>query len=95
MPFTITPPLGWVTDHKVSNTVVEENSTPRSYRVEVPHGTFCRNRHHFIYMTGTESDDALGRPRLPETFDNAHTYTSVASVSLPGLTLGCANSLRP
>ncbi len=51
-------------------------------------------------MDGTESDDASGRPRLPETFDNTHTCTSLASVSLigqckPGLTLGWTNSLRP
>ncbi len=83
----------------MSDTVVEENSTPHSSKVEVPHGTVCRS-HHFIYMDGTESDDASGRPRLPETFDNTLTYTSLAAVSLlgkckPGLTLGWANSLRP
>ncbi len=70
----------------MSNTVVEENSTPRSYIVEVPHGTVCRNRHHFIYMAGTESDDALGRPRLHETFDNAHItsrcFTARANIGL-------------
>lgn len=40
----------WVTDQKVTGTVVGEHPTPRSYQVEVPHGTVCRNRHFLSPM---------------------------------------------
>ena len=40
----------WVTDSKVTGTVVGAHPTPRSYMVDVPHGTVRRNRHHLIPM---------------------------------------------
>lgn len=44
----------WVTDSKVTGTVVGAHATPRSYMVDVPHGTVRRNRHHLIPMDGSE-----------------------------------------
>ncbi|KAJ8375234.1 hypothetical protein SKAU_G00058140 [Synaphobranchus kaupii] len=45
----------WVTDAKVTGTMVGDHSTPRSYVVDVPHGTVRRNRHHLIPMDRPES----------------------------------------
>ena len=45
----------WVTDSKVTGTVVGTHATPRSYMVDVPHGTVRRNRHHLIPMGGSEN----------------------------------------
>lgn len=58
-------------DQKVSGTVVEEHSTPRSY-VDVLCGTVHRNR-HLIPMDGAEnSGDTHGEPHLP-----VRTHTSL------------------
>lgn len=47
----------WVTDSKVTGTVVGTHATPRSYMVDVLHGTVRRNRHHLIPMSGSEDSD--------------------------------------
>ena len=45
----------WVTDSKVTGTVVGTHTTPRSYMVDVPLGTVRRNRHQLIPMGGPEN----------------------------------------
>ena len=66
----------WVTDSKVTGTVVGTHTTPRSYMVDVPLGTVRRNRHHLIPMGGPEN-----RGTTLEDFP-AHTAVP-ASVSVP------------
>ncbi len=38
----------WITDARVQGTVLSTHNTPRSYIVQVPHGTLRRNRHHLV-----------------------------------------------
>lgn len=55
-----------VTDQKVSGTVVEEHSTPRSYQVDLPHGTLRRNRHFIIPIYVKEAGSQLSE-KITET----------------------------
>ncbi|KAK9543151.1 hypothetical protein VZT92_000950 [Zoarces viviparus] len=46
----------WVTDAKLSGTVLQHHSTPRSYLVDLPQGVVRRNRQHLIPLHTSARD---------------------------------------
>uniref|UniRef100_A0A3B1ISF7 Gypsy retrotransposon integrase-like protein 1 n=1 Tax=Astyanax mexicanus TaxID=7994 RepID=A0A3B1ISF7_ASTMX len=78
----------WVTDQKVTGTVLGEHSTPRSYMIEVPHGTVRRNRHHLIPMDETDSNSTTqNSSQVPAAVTPIQTQVTQTPCVKPELTI--------
>lgn len=83
----------WVTDQKVSGTVVEKHHTPRSYQVDVPHATIRRNRHLLIPMDVKKGDcDTLIDSQVTE--NNAVPQTALTPNTSPVCSKGSVMKTR-
>ncbi|KAI4878431.1 hypothetical protein NFI96_003729 [Prochilodus magdalenae] len=86
----------WVTDQKVTGTVLGEHSTPCSYVVEVPHRTVHRNRHHLIPMNVAESNDTTpSNSQVPTDSVPIEDQKTQTPCARPELTLHRTRSGRP
>ncbi len=83
----------WVTDQKVSGTVVGEHFTPRSYQVDVPRGAVHRNHQFLIPMDTTESVcDTRTGSTLTENI--TETQTPLAPQTFPASPKGSVTRTR-